>query len=575
MVIFGLVFAENASALSLEFKPEFQGSPVELDKFAFTNGAGQVLSVSRLDLLISDFAMHTASGDWIEKTNFVAYLSLSGGRKKFQIDGLPSAECDRIRFHIGLLPHLNHSNPAQYPAEHALNPNMNGLHWGWAGGYVFLAVEGHFRNADGAESGYSYHLGNDHTLMTVEAPVAISNSTNQRLILKLDLSQVLDEAITAENSSTHSRKGDDFGIGLKQKIERAFSINISNAAQSQRAIGQSAPAEKPSLANLTPYRFSFSEQFPIPALPRDNPLSGEGVELGRKLFNEKLLSVNNSQSCASCHRVEAAFADPQRQFSTGAEGQGGTRNTMSLFNLAWKNLFFWDGRAASLRQQVLMPIQNPIEMNEKLDHVTAKLSGTKDYPAAFAKVYGSPEITSDRMARALEQFLLTLVSCDSKFDRAIRGEEQLDEQEKRGFELFMTEYDPRRGQFGADCFHCHGGPLFQSQTFANNGLDSLSKDLGRGAVTTREADAGKFAVPSLRNVAITAPYMHDGRFKTLEEVIEHYSTGLKRSSTLDPNLAKHPANGLQLSASDKRALVAFLKTLTDPQFQPAKLARNQ
>jgi cytochrome c peroxidase len=130
----------------------------------------------------------------------------------------------------------------------------------------------------------------------------------------------------------------------------------------------------------------------------------------------------------------------------------------------------------------------------------------------------------------------------------------------------MTEYDPRREQFGADCFHCHGGPLFQSQTFANNGLDTRLGDVGRAKVTGKPADQGKFATPSLRNVSLTAPYMHDGRFATLEQVVEHYSTGVKRSPTLDPNLAKHPDGGVPLSAEDKRALVAFLKTLTDPKY---------
>jgi cytochrome c peroxidase len=142
----------------------------------------------------------------------------------------------------------------------------------------------------------------------------------------------------------------------------------------------------------------------------------------------------------------------------------------------------------------------------------------------------------------------------------------LAEDEKRGLELFMTEYDPRREQYGADCFHCHGGPLFQSQTFANNGLDSDFKDLGRAKVTGRDFDQGKFSTPSLRNVALTAPYMHDGRFQTLQEVVEHYSTGQKRSVTLDPNLAKHPDGGVRLNEGDKRALVAFLKTLTDEKY---------
>lgn len=345
----------------------------------------------------------------------------------------------------------------------------------------------------------------------------------------------------------------------------------------------------------TPYRFTFGAQFPVPALPGDNPLTVEGVELGRALFHDPLLSINGRQSCASCHQADAAFVDAGKALSSGAEGQLGTRNAMPLFNLAWKHSFFWDGRARTLREQVLMPIQNPVEMHESLTNVVRKLKETasssfsneiaqsrtspddcaSNYPSLFESAFGSPEITADRVARALEQFLLTIVSCDSKFDRALQGREQFTEEEKRGFELFATEYDPRRGLYGADCFHCHGGPFFTSHGFANNGLDAMPCDPGLGEVTGREFDQGRFAAPSLRNVELTAPYMHDGRFATLEEVMEHYSSGVKRSPSLDPNLAKHPTRGIQLSEADKRALVAFLKALTDEKFTAAARDRSK
>jgi cytochrome c peroxidase len=205
-----------------------------------------------------------------------------------------------------------------------------------------------------------------------------------------------------------------------------------------------------------------------------------------------------------------------------------------------------------------------MEMHETLTNVVAKLADTNDdYPAFFTTAFGSPEITPEKISLALENYLLTLTSFDSKFDRVMNGQEKFTTAEQRGFELFSTEYDPRRGQYGADCFHCHGGPLFQSQSFANNGLDEAFSDIGRAKVTGRSSDLGKFAVPSLRNVALTAPYMHDGRFQTLEEVVEHYCTGVKRSTTLDPNLARHPDGGVPLSEPDKKALVAFLQTLTD------------
>jgi len=201
-----------------------------------------------------------------------------------------------------------------------------------------------------------------------------------------------------------------------------------------------------------------------------------------------------------------------------------------------------------------------------------------NHPALFTAAFGSPEITAEKISLALENYLLTLTSFNAKFDRVLRGEEKFTPEEQRGFELFSTEYDPRRDQFGADCFHCHGGPLFQSQAFANNGSDGAFKDIGREKVTGKASDRGKFAVPSLRNIAPTAPYMHDGRFRTLEDVVEHYSTGIPRSASLDPNLAKHPDGGVPLSTEDKQALVAFLKTLTDGRYlspgAPAKLAEK-
>ena len=336
----------------------------------------------------------------------------------------------------------------------------------------------------------------------------------------------------------------------------------------------------------------MSSTFPIPDLPRDNPLTVERVELGQALFFDKQLSVNNAQACADCHRPEKAFAD-NRRTARGAEGAFGPRNSMPLFNLAWKKEFFWDGRAKSLREQVLQPITNAIEMHQSLTNLVVKLRSSRrkealteksevemslltsaatnqnNYPVLFAAAFGSPEITAEKISLALENYLLTLTSFDAKFDRVLRGEDKFTKNEQRGFELFATEYDPRRGQFGADCFHCHGGPLFQSQAFANNGSDGAFTDSGREQVTRKASDRGKFSVPSLRNVALTAPYMHDGRFRTLEDVIEHYSTGIPRSATLDPNLAKNPAGGVPLSAEDKQALVAFLKTLTDEKFSPS------
>ena len=315
----------------------------------------------------------------------------------------------------------------------------------------------------------------------------------------------------------------------------------------------------------TPYVLSY-QNLPAPNLPADNPLTLQGVQLGRMLFYDPLLSKDGSQSCASCHLQANGFSDPDR-FSIGVEGLPGKRQAMSVFNLAWhSNEFFWDGRATLLRDQALLPIQDPLEMNETLANVINKLSNSQDYKDQFSRAFGSAEVTAEKMALAMEQFMLSVVSSDSKYDRYLVGEVELTESEERGRQLFETEYNPFFPQFsGADCAHCHGGSNFENDQYMNNGLDTddMMTDIGREAVTQNPMDRGKFKVPSLRNIELTAPYMHDGRFQTLEEVIDHYNEGIKMSSTADPTVINTMESGLFLTDQDKVDLINFLKTLTD------------
>jgi cytochrome c peroxidase len=288
--------------------------------------------------------------------------------------------------------------------------------------------------------------------------------------------------------------------------------------------------------------------------------------LGRMLFYEKKLSKDNSMSCASCHRQEHAFSDTNR-FSIGVDGLPGGRQAMAVFNMAWNtNEFFWDGRAHLLRDQSLMPIQDPLEMHETLPNVVVKLSEDQNYKDQFKRAFGSEEITSLKMSLAMEQFMNSIVSVDSKFDKELRGDATFTAAEQRGRKLFFTEYN----QFfpdssGADCAHCHSPKNFENDRYMNNGLDAGLDitDLGRENATGNPMDKGKMKVTSLRNIELTPPYMHDGRFNTLEEVVEHYNSGIKPSPSLDPALANTMSTGLFLDAQDKADLVAFLKTLTD------------
>ena len=339
------------------------------------------------------------------------------------------------------------------------------------------------------------------------------------------------------------------------KFGRAIRVSMFMIAC---AVAAAAVVYKP-----TPFRMGIRASFPQPSFPADNPLTQEGVALGERLFFETRLSENDTISCAHCHIPGESFSDPRRE-SVGVHRRRGRRNSMPLFNLAWRKSFFWDGRAKTLREQVLIPMADHNEMNLAPEKAAARLRNDETYVSAFAKAFNA-EPSPQTIAMALEQFLLTQISQDSRYDKIQRGEAKATALEERGRALFFTEYDPAHGMFGADCFHCHSTAVFTNERFANNGLELRGGDEGRFEVTGKEHDRGMFKVPSLRNVALTAPYMHDGRFRSLREVIEHYSTGVVDAPNLDPNLAKHGGQ-LGLSKEDKEALVAFIETLTDDSF---------
>ena len=325
--------------------------------------------------------------------------------------------------------------------------------------------------------------------------------------------------------------------------------------------------EKEDLYTPIPYNLKiptlFADKLIAPIIPTNNPLTEEGIALGKKLFFDKILSGNGTQSCATCHDPQKAFTD-DRQFSDGIDGIFGNRNSMPLFNLAWNfdERFFWDGRALSIERQAFEPVTNLIEMHANWAIVANKLQEHSEYPILFKQAFGTLTIDSTLVTKAIAQFERTIISGNSKFDQFLRGETTLTTEEQNGFDIFMDE---ARG----DCFHCHGSnnnPLWTDNSFHNNGLDTTFSDLGLGAITGDPADNGKFKSPSIRNLVYTAPYMHDGRFSTIEEVINHYSEGLKPSATIDPLMKKVNNGGVNLSAKDKADLKAFLLSLSDLDF---------
>lgn len=319
--------------------------------------------------------------------------------------------------------------------------------------------------------------------------------------------------------------------------------------------------------SISPVQINYPNYFPKPHYSFENtPLTAEGIALGKMLFYDPILSADSTISCASCHSPYNAFAHTDHDLSHGIRDSIGTRNAPALFNLAWQPAFMWDGAANHLDMQALAPITHPGEMAETIQNVVQKIGAQSRYQQAFRQTYGDPTPTGERLLKALAQFQLTLVSATARYDSIKQGLTAFSEQEYKGYQLFLQ-----------NCNTCHTEPLFSSYQFANNGLpiDTTLNDSGRAGITQQPADRYLFKIPSLRNLSYTYPYMHDGRFKKLSQVLNHYSTEIQPSNTLSPELHQP----LPLSSNDKTDLIAFLLTLDDKAFvfnlahQPPKAAK--
>jgi cytochrome c peroxidase len=304
----------------------------------------------------------------------------------------------------------------------------------------------------------------------------------------------------------------------------------------------------------TPIYFDIPKNWPKPNYNfSKNPLTEEGFQLGRNLFYDPILSRDNTISCASCHLQQTGFTHVDHDLSHGIEGKIGTRNSSTLMNLAWSKHFMWDGGVNHLEVQPLAPIESEVEMDETLENVVQKLNNSPKYQALFEKAFGTKKITGQLTLKALAQFVVMLKTDNSKYDKVIRKEATFTKQEQNGYTIFKQH-----------CASCHTEPLFTNNSFENNGLtiDSTLNDFGRMKITNNLKDKQKFKVPTLRNIQFTFPYMHDGRFTSLTEVVKHYNSEIHKSETLSSKLMK-PMN---LSDNDRVDLVAFLKTLTDQEF---------
>ncbi len=315
----------------------------------------------------------------------------------------------------------------------------------------------------------------------------------------------------------------------------------------------------PVVYKTTPYVWQKPANFPDPLYNfAKNPMTVEGVELGRVLFYDDALSVDGTVSCGFCHQQGSAFAHTDHALSHGINDKIGTRNNLSLQNLAFYRTFFWDGGVSDLDLVPIAPIENPVEMGHNLGVLLTNLRKSTKYPALFKTAYGTDSITTERFLKSLSQFMLTMVSANSRYDRYSRNQAggELNPDERVGLTLFKQK-----------CATCHAGELFTDQTFRNNGMSrAINKDEGRSLVTLRPEDKYLFKVPSLRNVDRSPPYMHDGRFQTLEQVLDHYASGVQDMPELDPALRTNGKTGVALTDPEKKQIIAFLRTLTDTDY---------
>ncbi|MCH7413196.1 cytochrome-c peroxidase [Belliella sp. R4-6] len=309
---------------------------------------------------------------------------------------------------------------------------------------------------------------------------------------------------------------------------------------------------------LSLYRFEKPSHFPEPTYTfQNNDVNEKGFKLGKMLFFDPSLSRDGSVSCSSCHVQSHAFADTWlHPFSFGVEDREGVRNSPPLFNLAFQNEFFWDGGVTHLDFAPILAIESEIEMDESFENLVHKLNNHAQYPRLFKEAFGVEEVTGPYVLHAFSQFMLLMVSADSRYDQFVKGDQNaLNQEEIEGLLLFRKH-----------CESCHREPLFTDLSYRNNGVQKVITDLGRETITEVSQDRAKFKVPSLRNIEVTSPYMHNARFEGLLQVLNHYTEGIQEQVNIDPLVFEDGKPTIKLSDPEKEKIIAFLKSLTDDNF---------
>lgn len=339
-------------------------------------------------------------------------------------------------------------------------------------------------------------------------------------------------------------------------------VLLAMAAGLPRLLSSCNKAEE--IRNLTPYSLPVPQGFPAPVYNNnENPLSREGIELGRRLFYEKKLSIDLEHPCSSCHEQQASFGTFEHDRSHGVNNSHTLRNAPVLVNLAWAPYFHWDGQFDNLTLQATHPITGDHEMGETFPNIIRKLEADPSYKQAFQTVFKTPNIEPLQIVKALAQFTATMISANSRYDQYKKGLTSFNAQEQAGYQLFLQH-----------CNSCHREPLFTDHSFRNIGLaiDNTLNDVGRMRISFAKEDSLKFKVPTLRNCYLSSNYMHDGRFISIQQCINHYRFQVQPSATLDPLLRQ----GISLSNEQADQLMAFLKTLTDASFiADRRLARPE
>ncbi|MEY3421778.1 MAG: hypothetical protein RIR48_2074 [Bacteroidota bacterium] len=311
--------------------------------------------------------------------------------------------------------------------------------------------------------------------------------------------------------------------------------------------------------NSKPMPIKIPSNFPPPVYDLSvNPVTEDGFALGRQLFYEPLLSRDSNVSCGSCHQQSAAFIQAGHDFSHGVDNLHGRRNALPIFNALFYKTFFWDGGVHNLDMVPVNPIENRIEMDEKMDNVLRKLNSSSQYRMLFKQAFKTDSITSKEFLQAFSQFMVAMISANSRYDKYVRNEgEVLTADELSGLNIFKQK-----------CSSCHATDLFTDGSYRNNGIaNDFRFDKGREEITLNESDKGKFKVPTLRNIEYTAPYMHNGSLATLDDVLQHYTSGMKPSKTVDSIFRKNDGTfGIDLTPDEKKNLICFLKTLSDKEF---------